>query len=89
MFRVIEVLLVHDNGPDDSAAVIRELANSKPTVRPVAADQQRWRRPSDREAAPDPVGVQRVDDSDAAGVGGDLALFDEMVAGVLCRRARQ
>lgn len=35
VFRVIEILLVHDNGPDDSAAVIRELANSQPTVRPV------------------------------------------------------
>lgn len=34
-FRVIEVLLVHDNGPDNSAAVIRELAASQPAVRPV------------------------------------------------------
>jgi polyisoprenyl-phosphate glycosyltransferase len=34
-YRVIEVLLVHDNGPDDSAAVIRELAATQPAVRPV------------------------------------------------------
>ncbi len=35
VFRVIETLLVHDNGPDDSAAVIRELATTQPSVRPV------------------------------------------------------
>jgi glycosyltransferase involved in cell wall biosynthesis len=34
-FRVIEILLVHDNGPDNSAAVIRELAATYPAVRPV------------------------------------------------------
>ena len=34
-FRVIEILLVHDNGPDDSAAVIRELAKCYPAIRPV------------------------------------------------------
>ena len=34
-FRVIEILLVNDNGPDNSAAVIRELAASYPAVRPV------------------------------------------------------
>jgi polyisoprenyl-phosphate glycosyltransferase len=34
-FRVIEVILVHDNGPDDSAAVIRELAGAHDKVRPV------------------------------------------------------
>lgn len=34
-FRVIEILLVHDNGPDESAAVIRELATAEPAVRPV------------------------------------------------------
>ena len=35
VYRVIEVLLVHDNGPDDSAGVIRQLAASQPAVRPV------------------------------------------------------
>ena len=30
-----EVLLVHDNGPDDSAAVIRRLSGAYPFVRPV------------------------------------------------------
>jgi undecaprenyl-phosphate 4-deoxy-4-formamido-L-arabinose transferase len=34
-FRVIEILLVHDNGPDDSASVIREIAKCQPAVRPV------------------------------------------------------
>ena len=34
-FRVIEIILVHDNGPDDSAGVIRQLADSQPAVRPV------------------------------------------------------
>lgn len=34
-FRVIEILLVHDNGPDESAAVIRSLALSNPLVRSV------------------------------------------------------
>lgn len=34
-WRVTEVLLVHDNGPDDSAAVIRELAAKYDFVRPV------------------------------------------------------
>lgn len=34
-FRVIEILLVHDNGPDDSASVIRQLAAAHPAVRPV------------------------------------------------------
>ena len=34
-FRVIEVLLVHDNGPDNSATVIREIATCHPVVRPV------------------------------------------------------
>lgn len=33
--RVAEVLLVHDNGPDDSAAVIRDLAATYEFVRPV------------------------------------------------------
>jgi len=33
--RVAEVLLVHDNGPDDSAKVIRELAEKYDFVRPV------------------------------------------------------
>jgi undecaprenyl-phosphate 4-deoxy-4-formamido-L-arabinose transferase len=32
---VAEVLLVHDNGPDDSARVMRELAEAYPFVRPV------------------------------------------------------
>ena len=32
---VMEWLLVHDNGPDDSATVIRHLARTKPFVRPV------------------------------------------------------
>ena len=35
VYRVIEVLLVNDNGPDDSAAVIRDLAASHPAVRPI------------------------------------------------------
>jgi polyisoprenyl-phosphate glycosyltransferase len=35
VFRVIEVLLVNDNGPDDSARVIRQLATEQPAVRPV------------------------------------------------------
>jgi len=43
---------------------------------------------SDREPVFDPVGVQRVDNYDAAGGGGDLTLFDEVVTGMLCRRAR-
>jgi undecaprenyl-phosphate 4-deoxy-4-formamido-L-arabinose transferase len=34
-FRVIETILVHDNGPDGSEAVIRELASSQPGVRAV------------------------------------------------------
>jgi glycosyltransferase involved in cell wall biosynthesis len=34
-FRVIEIILVHDNGPDGSAAVIRELAGSQLGVRAV------------------------------------------------------
>ncbi len=34
-FRVTEVLLVHDNGPDESDRVIRELANDYAFVRPV------------------------------------------------------
>jgi glycosyltransferase involved in cell wall biosynthesis len=34
-FRVIETILVHDNGPDGSAAVIRELASSQFGVRAV------------------------------------------------------
>ena len=33
--QVSEVLLVHDNGPDTSAAVIRELAERYPFVRPI------------------------------------------------------
>jgi glycosyltransferase involved in cell wall biosynthesis len=33
--RVTEVVLVHDHGPDDSAAVIRRLAAAHPVVRPV------------------------------------------------------
>jgi len=33
--RIAEVLLVHDNGPDDSAKVIRELAEKYDFVRPV------------------------------------------------------
>ena len=33
--RIAEVLLVHDNGPDDSARVIRELADKYDFVRPV------------------------------------------------------
>lgn len=33
--RVAEILLVHDNGPDNSAAVIRDLANRYPFVRAV------------------------------------------------------
>jgi polyisoprenyl-phosphate glycosyltransferase len=35
LFRVIETILVHDNGPDGSAAVIRELASSQLGVRAV------------------------------------------------------
>jgi polyisoprenyl-phosphate glycosyltransferase len=35
LYRVIEILLVYDNGPDNSAAVIRELEASQPAVRPV------------------------------------------------------
>lgn len=34
-FRVVEVVLVHDHGPDDSARVMRELAERYPWVRPV------------------------------------------------------
>lgn len=34
-FRVTEVLLVHDNGPDDSARVIRELVAKYEFVRPI------------------------------------------------------
>lgn len=34
-FRVIEVLLVHDHGPDDSARVMRELAVEHEWIRPV------------------------------------------------------
>ncbi len=34
-FRVAEVLLVHDCGPDDSARVLRELAAAHPFVRPI------------------------------------------------------
>jgi len=34
-FRVAEVLLVHDCGPDDSARVLRELAVEHPFVRPI------------------------------------------------------
>jgi polyisoprenyl-phosphate glycosyltransferase len=34
-YRVIEVVLVHDNGPDDSAGVIRQLAEAHSAVRPV------------------------------------------------------
>lgn len=34
-WRVVEIVLVHDHGPDDSAAVIRELASSDERVRPV------------------------------------------------------
>ena len=34
-FRVTEALLVYDNGPDDSARVIRELADTYEFVRPV------------------------------------------------------
>ena len=34
-FRVAEVLLVHDNGPDDSDRVIRELARAHPEVRGI------------------------------------------------------
>jgi glycosyltransferase involved in cell wall biosynthesis len=34
-FRVTEALLVYDNGPDDSARVIRELASEHEFVRPV------------------------------------------------------
>jgi undecaprenyl-phosphate 4-deoxy-4-formamido-L-arabinose transferase len=34
-FCVTEIILVHDNGPDGSADVIRELAASHPQVRPV------------------------------------------------------
>jgi len=33
--RITEVVLVHDHGPDDSAAVIRRLAAEQPLVRPV------------------------------------------------------
>jgi polyisoprenyl-phosphate glycosyltransferase len=33
--RIVEVVLVHDHGPDDSARVIRELAAEHPVVRPV------------------------------------------------------
>lgn len=35
LFRVAEVLLVHDCGPDDSARVIRELAETYSVVRPI------------------------------------------------------
>ena len=35
LFRVIEILLVNDNGPDNSAGAIRQLATSQPAVRPV------------------------------------------------------
>ena len=34
-WRVIEVILVHDHGPDDSAAVMRALAQGNPAVRPI------------------------------------------------------
>ena len=35
VYRVIEILLVNDGGPDNSAGVIRQLATSNPAVRPV------------------------------------------------------
>ena len=35
VLQVVEILLVHDNGPDDSAGVIRRLARRVPTVRAV------------------------------------------------------
>lgn len=35
IFRIDEILLVHDNGPDRSAAVIREMAREHAVVRPV------------------------------------------------------
>ncbi|HEX3087416.1 MAG TPA: glycosyltransferase [Ilumatobacteraceae bacterium] len=35
LYRVIEILLVNDNGPDNSAGAIRQLAASQPAVRPV------------------------------------------------------
>jgi polyisoprenyl-phosphate glycosyltransferase len=34
-FRVVEAVLVHDHGPDDSDRVMRELADTYPWVRPV------------------------------------------------------
>ncbi len=34
-FRVTEILLVHDNGPDDSDRVIRELEREHPVVRAI------------------------------------------------------
>jgi glycosyltransferase involved in cell wall biosynthesis len=35
VFRVVEVLMVYDNGPDDSACVIRELAGLHSFIRPI------------------------------------------------------
>ena len=34
-YRVVEAILVHDCGPDQSAPIIRELAAEPPWVRPV------------------------------------------------------
>ncbi len=81
-WRVREVLLVHDNGPDDSAAVIRDLAARFDFVRPVwlsrnfgqhaatlagmASSGSEWIATLDEDGQHDPADIGRLLDAAVA-----------------------
>jgi undecaprenyl-phosphate 4-deoxy-4-formamido-L-arabinose transferase len=81
-WRVSEVLLVHDNGPDDSASVIRALAAEFDFVRPVwlsrnfgqhaatlagmASSGSEWIATIDEDGQHDPVDIGRLLDAAVA-----------------------